>query len=205
MEPRQYPAPGLDIFKGAEWLEGKARCDYSQFGEDGLIEACFERFGALNNWAFEVGAGDGATLSNTKRLVKLGWSVLWIEQDEQYREALLKNSSPATQVVIAEITPYNVDEILMRAKAPIDLDFASIDIDGQDFWVWAAMRIFQPRIVCIEYSPYVGPNHLPGLGEDGRVGKNQAGLKRIMDLGFAKGYRPLCKTNVNVIWARRDL
>ena len=32
---------------------------YSQHGEDGLIEAIFERIRTENQWAFECGAADG--------------------------------------------------------------------------------------------------------------------------------------------------
>jgi hypothetical protein len=33
----------------------------------------------------------------------------------------------------------------------------SIDIDGNDYWVWAAVRRWRPRVVVIEYNAF----HLP--------------------------------------------
>lgn len=52
-------------------LKSFARNEYSQYGEDGIIEEIFRRIGPneLNNFCCEFGAWDGVHLSNTASLL----------------------------------------------------------------------------------------------------------------------------------------
>ena len=172
-----------------DFLLGKSRNDYSQFGEDGLIEAALERFGAVNRWCFEVGAGDGETLSNTKRLRNLGWQAVLIEAEEsRCREG----------IVHCRIGPDDLDRILTEQGAPSDLDFGCIDVDGQDWHIFYGLLKHRPRLLMVEYC--LQDNGIPSLG-----GEGQAGLTAMLALGREKRYVPLARTNVNILYAAKGL
>ena len=124
----------------AAWLDGRQRDDYSQFGEDGLIEAVFEKIGTTNQWCFEVGAADGLFFSNTKRLRDAGWRAVLVEGDPlQADKCRSSYESSRVHVVSQKIKHDSLDHILAGVGAPIRMDFGVIDIDGQDYW--ASMSI----------------------------------------------------------------
>jgi hypothetical protein len=49
------------------------------------------------------------------------------------------------------------DVILSKCEIPGDFDFLSIDIDGDDCHVWAAVQQYRPKLVVIEYN-FTVPN-----------------------------------------------
>lgn len=55
------------------------RNDFSQNGEDGIIEELFRRIGIEAKTCCEFGAWDGIYLSNCRRLIDQGWQTLFIE------------------------------------------------------------------------------------------------------------------------------
>src|SRR5438132_5987502 len=123
-----------------EFLRGKARNVTSQFGEDGLIAATFEKIGTKNKWCFEVGAGDGVNLSNTKVLRDAGWTAVLVEADPRLVGKM--RDSGEHRWVLCHIGPDSLDWILQGYAVPKDLDLGVIDIDGQDYHVFAGLNLF---------------------------------------------------------------
>ena len=76
--------PGRAAFR---WLEDRAsRTDinvYSQFGEDGILAAIFEKLGTCNKWVLECGASDGVFFSNSRKLIEEGWNGVLVEADRR--------------------------------------------------------------------------------------------------------------------------
>ena len=191
------------IDKRAEFLQGQGGNITSQFGEDGFIAAALKHIGITNRWCFEVGAGDGEYLSNTWSLRKADWKAVLIESDpERYIRAVSEYTNPNTYLIHQTIGPDSLDKILEGLNAPLDLDFGSLDIDGQDYYCWEGMVKHQPRLMLVEFSPYGKDpeNFIPPLG-----GEGQAGINAIIDLGEDKGYVPLLNTYCNVLFARGDV
>ncbi len=188
-------------------LEGREGDEYSQFGEDGLIEAVFELIGTTNKWCFEVGAADGVYYSNTKRLRDAGWNAVLIESDEGKARKLIAACGPKEpeHAVCAHIdAETRLNDILTSRKAPTDLDLGVIDIDGQDYWVWYDLQDYRPRVMLVEFNPNRPHDTLvPFIPERG--GNDQAGLQPILVLGETKGYRKIAVTAVNVLFVRSDL
>lgn len=185
----------------ASFLSGRQRNVFSQFGEDGLIEAALARFGITNKWCFEVGAHNGEWYSNTKVLRDQGWSALLIECEENAFGQLVRFSNDRVFCVREKIGIDSLDRLLSDAAAPADVDFGVIDIDGQDYWVWDGLRRFAPRLMLVEFSR-ASEEDIPPLGD---TGIRQATLNPILKLGESKGYVALCKTFVNVLFAKREL
>ncbi len=187
------------------FLTENPRSRYSQYCEDGMIVDLVAHLDPPK-WCFEVGAGDGVTLSNTKALRDRGWSAMLMESDFNKWAKLgaftVRGKVYPIKVEVGEDQP--VDKILDNHHAPEDFGLGSIDIDGQDYHVWEAMRR-RPTIMVVEFSPYVeDPEFIPDIWTDGRGGQNQAGLKAIIELGEEKGYIAVAKTFCNVIFVRAD-
>lgn len=190
------------------WLEQHAaNLPYSQYGEDGLLTAIFDRIGVTNRFCCEVGAADGLFFSNTRRLIEDGWSALLIEANEkQFARLAEVNRGLQDRVTlynyrIAPLGAFSLDTLLERAGAPVDLDLLVIDIDGQDAYVLNALSKFRPRVLVVEYNPFVDPMFMPALGAE----TGQAGLQVTATIAMAREHYPIVRTFCNLICVRREL
>ena len=179
-------------------IESAARNVYSQFGEDGLIAAIFEKIGIKNRWCFEVGAYDGIWLSNTKTLRDEGWSALLVESNVDHFQRLSLFANDAVKCVNEHVDCSSLDRLLKDAGAPTNLDLGVIDIDGQDYWVWDGMRNYAPRVMMVEFC-YRNILDIPPLGD---VGTRQATLQPLIELGRSKGYSAVTKSYVNCLFVK---
>lgn len=117
---------------------------YSQGGEDGVLEYIYDCIGATTRSYVEFGAWDGQHLSNTANLrLHKGWSGLLMEGSDRADRSLVKR-----EFVNAE----NVEALFAKYEVPETFDLLSIDIDGNDYWVWKAIEKFTPRVVVVEYN-----------------------------------------------------
>lgn len=186
------------------WLDERKYNKYSQFGEDGLLEAIFERIGTANKWVMECGAADGVFFSNSKKLIDEGWSGLLIEGDGALYEKLLRLNENRQDVQCVrsyvDVVHRTLETHLHEAQSPIDLDLAVIDVDGQDYWLFNSLLKYRPRVVMVEYDPNADPDFVPAID-----GEGQAGLQAIIKLGIGKLYYPVCATWSNVIFVQQEL
>jgi hypothetical protein len=158
---------------------------YSQCGEDGVLQHIFECIGSTTRSFVEFGAKDGIEGSNTANLrVHHGWTGLLMDAAASPQDALVRH---------AFVTAENIDALFHEHRVPKPLDLLSIDIDGNDYWVWKALTEWQPRVVVIEYNiffpndacrtmPY-DANHV--WDESAYHGASLAALRK---LGDQKGY-----------------
>lgn len=181
---------------------------YAQGAEEGMLERIFERVldgggensGPVTRFCVEFGASDGLRNSNTALLLReQGWRGVLIEGSD-YRFGRLREhwgQASNVRIVQAVVQSTNVEEIFAAAGVPEDLDLLSIDIDGNDYWVWRAIERFRPTVVVIEYNPYYEPprrwvmKENPAHEWDGSTYYG-ASLESLYWLGKAKGYELVC-------------
>lgn len=173
------------------WLQNKASNVYTQFGEDGLIEAVFEKIGETNRQCFEIGAADGVFYSNTLRLRELGWKALLMESDTEKFGNLESQFGKQSVCLHGKFT--DLAHPLDAAHFDQAPDLGVIDIDGQDYYLWESMT-YKPRVMLVEIHP---DDHepLPPRNEPG-----QAGLNVIRRLGESKGYTLVATTYCNALF-----
>jgi len=176
---------------------------YSQFGEDGIIEAIFEAIGIKNKFCFEAGASDGVFFSNTKRFIEQGWEALLMEPDETLFKSLKQrypDQSTGVYLMNVALSGNNsLDWALSMIGAPKDLDLISLDIDGQEYHILNAMVKYQPRVIVAEYAPDADPMFIPEVGGPGQAGR--LALRFVLE---ARGYEIVCRTYCNLIAVRKD-
>jgi hypothetical protein len=131
-------------------LSSHARDEFSQNGEDGILERIFELLGVSEGWCIEFGAWDGVHLSNTRNLIQNhGWQAVLIEADPVKFEDLKNNARSFAGVtclnrLVGFDPPDDLDAILARREVPDDLDLLSVDVDGNDFHIWESLRKYRP-------------------------------------------------------------
>jgi hypothetical protein len=57
----------------------------------------------------------------------------------------------------AFVTAENVEDLFAAAGVPAEPDVVSIDVDGNDWWIWRALTAHRPRLVVIEYNGNLDP------------------------------------------------
>lgn len=194
----------LVIAPGAEWLNGRTADVYSQFGEDGLIAAIFERIGIKSRWCFEVGAADGVFFSNTKLWRDKDWDAVLIEADADSFAKLKAFQSSRVRCVHERIAPDSLDRILAEHNVPDDLDLGVIDVDGQDYWIFNGLEKYRPRLLTVEFSYRTVGKDVITIPMCDPSTQAQASYEAIRQLGLTKGYVPVCATDVNLLFVRDD-
>lgn len=115
---------------------------WSQFGEAGILLELVRRL-CPNTWAVEIGCGDGSE-NNTRCLLDAGWSCSWFDASEENVAKAQRVNPDHTSRVWA--TPMWTQAWFPEA---CDVGVLSIDIDGNDYWIWQAVPC-RPTIVVIE-------------------------------------------------------
>ncbi len=134
---------------------------FSQYGEDGIIQYLVNSIEIPNKVFIEFGVEDYTesntrfllTNDNWKGLVLDGSSrnIKFIKQDNIYwRHNLTANCT--------FITTANINDSFRNAGIEGDIGLLSIDIDGNDYWIWEEINVVNPRIVIVEYNSVLGPN-----------------------------------------------
>jgi hypothetical protein len=186
---------------------------FSQNGEDGVLIEIFNRIGTTNRYFVEFGIQDG-TEGNAVLLAEVfGWSGLFIEADREDHERLADRYGPTPVTTLcAEVTPETIEGLFASAGVPDEPDLLSIDIDGNDLYVWDAVTGYRPRVVVIEYNS--------GIRESGPVAQRPdpssrytgtgafgASLDALDVVAARRGYR-LAHTDLtgtNAFYVREDL
>lgn len=156
----------------------------SQNGEDGVIEAIFGVIGVTNRYFVEFGVQD-ATECNTANLLWKGWTGLMMDAGGNSR-------NPAASVQKEFITAENINDLFAKHNVPPVFDLLSIDIDGNDYWVWKALKYYA-RVVLIEYNANIPPELRRTIFYDPNYqwrGGDYFGasLRALAELGARKGY-----------------
>ena len=193
--------------KRADWLQDHKSNIFSQCGEDGIIKKILDTLPTTDHWCVEFGALDGKTLSNTRNLIEnSGYSAVLIEASKTRFKQLQLNFAHNNRVLaLNQFVGFNandnLDSILEHTNVPIDFDFLSIDIDGNDYHVWRAISRYQPKVVCIEFNHTI-PNEVSFVQSASPRINQGSSLKAIVELGKEKGYELVSAMGVNAFFVK---
>ena len=133
---------------------------YSQWGEDGIIDHLVSRVPVNSRSFVEFGVED-YTEANTLFLLKhRNWCGLVIDGSLDHIAAIKRSAEfwrYNLRVDASFITRDNINDIITRNGLNGDLGLLSVDIDGNDYWVWEAISCVNPCIVVAEYNSLFGP------------------------------------------------
>jgi len=189
---------------------------YSQNDEDGIIAEIFRRIGTTDRSFVEFGVETGVECNTAKLLVE-GWRGLWIEANPESATAIRDNLAPfiaeqKLRLTESLVTAENINDLLVQGGVRGEIDFLSIDIDNNDYWVWQAIDVISPRVVALEYNATLRPPMslvVPYRADAVWDGTNYQGasLAALVKLGAAKNYRIVgCSiAGVNAFFVRADL
>jgi len=134
---------------------------FSQFGDDGIIQYLINTVSILpqeENFA-EFGV-ENYRESNTRfLLINNNWRGFIMDGDGNYI-ASVKNWNEYWKydltAVAAFVTKKNINVLFKKYGFDKDLGILSIDVDGNDYWLWQAFTVTKPVIVIVEYNSVFG-------------------------------------------------
>tara|TARA_E500000178_G_C16867133_1_gene682503 strand:+ start:148 stop:1029 length:882 start_codon:yes stop_codon:yes gene_type:complete len=192
---------------------------FSQWGEDGLIQFLLRYVNIVNSVFVEFGV-ENYLESNTRfLLINNNWSglvidgspdnIAYIKSDPIYWQHNLKAHC-------AFVTKENINDLLKENGVVGEIGILSIDIDGNDYWIWDAIDVVSPAIVIIEYNARFGTDMSVTVPYDPDFVRSQkhhsmiyfgASIRAICSLAEQKGYAFVgCgSAGVNAFFVRRDL
>lgn len=175
---------------------------FSQFEEDGKILFIFSKIGIRHESFVEIGADDGLNSNCANLALNFQWHGLFIDANRLgisrgvyfYK----RNPNPfgyKPKFICSKVSRENINALIEGGGYRGEIDLLSIDIDGNDYWIWDALTIVKPRVVIIETHinfemkdvvvPYNADYFYPGIHPD----YHGASPKAMVKLGRQKGYR----------------
>lgn len=201
---------------------GLQRYEYSwlsQNGEDGIIRYLFAEVGYESRYFVEFGFG--ARQCNALRLmIHEQFRGLMMdgsaEQCDFFNRAAAKLKVPDVKAIHTLVDLDNLESLIADSNVPPDIDFLSIDVNGNDYWFWEKLDVISPRIACIEYNSGLGPEWsctIPYAADFERFSVHPSGffagasLRALETLGEKKGFRLVgCdSTGTNAFFLRDDI
>jgi len=196
---------------------------YSGEEEDGILLYIFSLIGTTNRKLVDIGAGDLYHSNAANLIVNHGWVGLLVDGDPAVAGRAMRywnaeRSYPPT-VVHAWVTAENVNTLLTEHDFTGEIDLLTMDIDGNDYWVWEALEVASPRVVLIEYQSVIDASRAWVIPYDPDFGRGEfaanaefpgysgASLAALVHLAGRKGYR-LVGSNLrgyNAFFVRSDV
>lgn len=183
---------------------------YSQSGEEGILLRIMDVLGKKSGLCCEFGAWDGIHLSNTRRLMELGWRGLMIEADATRFGDLLRTypegSNAKSVCAFVDDGENSLAKIAERAGINDRFDLVSIDIDGLDFEIFSSLAQFQkpPLVVIVEVHTCHKPTDTKPVPRDIAVQGCGQPLGLFEKSGREMGYRLVSYVGTNAIFVHTD-
>lgn len=192
---------------------------FSQRGEDGIIQYIINKIEIPNPVFIEFGV-ETYVESNTRfLLMNNNWSGLVIDGSKKNIN-FIKNDfiywKYNVTAVESFITKDNINSLISNYTKIEDIGLLSVDIDGNDYWVWQAIDTVKPRIVICEYNSAFGANKKVTVPYKENFVRNKehfselyfgASLAAFCDLADQKGYDFIgtSSAGVNAYFVRKEL
>ena len=213
IEARQCADKGAASFTAHEFQV------YSQWGEDGLIQRLIREVKIARKIFVEFGV-ETYTEANTRfLLVNDNWSGLVLDGGESNIRTIRRSEvywRHNLKAVQAFITRENINELLRDNGVTGEIGLLSVDIDGNDYWVWEAIDAVTPALVIVEYNSRFGAERAVTVPYDPKFVRQEAhsscayygaSLAALVALGRRKGYAFVGSNTAgnNAFFVRRDL
>jgi hypothetical protein len=192
---------------------------FSQWDEDGIIAYLLDQLRPVPRTFVEFGVGDYRE-SNTRFLVRQGeWAGVIIEADPGSCAQIKKLQEMwryDLRLVEAFISAESINDLIGSAGCDGEIGLLSIDVDGNDYWIWKAVTVVTPAIVVIEFNGRFGDERRVSIPYDPsfrRMAAHPSGvyygasLPAMVSLGQEKGYDYVGSNTAdsNAFFVRSDL
>lgn len=137
---------------------------FSQFGEDGVLQYLIRETGITRKESTFVEFGVQNYLESNTRflLVNDHWRGMIIDGSKHNMDYVRNQDfywRYDLTAVDAWIDRENINQLIGDAGFHGDIGILSVDIDGNDYWVWERISVVNPVIVVVEWNSVFGSKH----------------------------------------------
>ncbi len=132
---------------------------FSQFGEDGIIDYLIKSLKVEEKNFIEFGVENYEEANTRFLLESRNWSGLIFDSSKEHINFIKGKNYYWRQNLIAKcefITSENINSLIQEHNGDREVGLLSIDVDGNDYWIWKAINGIIPKIVVIEYNARLG-------------------------------------------------
>jgi hypothetical protein len=133
---------------------------FSQWGEDGIIQHLLQRIRPEREIFVEFGVQNYVESCTRFLLVNNNWRGLIIDGSSAAIDFIRNDRiywMHDLTAVHAFITRDNINQLISSNGIQGETGLLTVDIDGNDYWVWEAITCIDPIIVICEYNSLFGP------------------------------------------------
>ena len=195
----------INQMKSAGRLERIADAEFkvfSQFGDDGIIQYLVHQIGMSADLQtfIEFGVQDYQESNTRFLLMNDNWRGLILDGSKSNMDKVMQGSDYwryDLTAVTAFIDRDNINDLFIRHGFTGEIGLLSIDIDGNDYWVWERIEVVNPMIVVAEYNSTFGHQYAVTIPYDATFQRTRAhysnlywgaSLKAFCLLAERKGY-----------------
>jgi len=143
-------------------IQGAEFSVFSQFGDDGIIQYLVHQIKPKNQTFIEFGTQNYRESNTRFLLMNNNWKGLIIEGDSSCIE-FVKQEQIYWKYDLTAVNHFidkdNINQIFMENGFSGEIGLLSIDIDGNDYWIWECINTVNPVIVIAEYNSVFGPDY----------------------------------------------
>ena len=150
---------------------------FSQFGDDGILQYLIEQTNPSVEKFIEFGVQNYTEANTRFLLMNNNWSGLIIDGDPTNIEFVKRQPDYwryDLQAVAQFVDRDNINVLFEKAGFTDEIGLLSIDIDGNDYWVWKAIQVVNPTIVTVEYNSIFGSEYAITIPYDPMFKRTQA-------------------------------
>ena len=191
---------------------------FSQYGDDGIIQYLIHHTRPEHEAFIEFGAGDYSEANTRFLLLNNNWRGLIIDGNQRAMQALKREEiywRYDLTTVGAFITRENINQLFEENGFSGEIGILSIDVDGNDYWIWEGINCVNPAIVVVEYNSVFGAKHSISIPYDPSFIRTRAhfsnlfwgaSLKALCTLADRKGYAFIGSNSAgnNAYFVRKD-
>jgi len=231
VEPALRSSERLLILQAAQAATANRRLDnlhrlrdvefsaFSQWGEDGIIAWLADRLPDIPRTFVEFGVGNYLESNSRLLLEARNWRGAVLDGSDQHIQTIRRQPFYWRHELTAQqafVNAGNINDKIAATGARGEIGLLSIDVDGNDYWIWRAIDAVTPAIVVIEYNAVFGDRlniTIPYDPEFVRSATHSshlyfgASIRSLVTLGKELGYTFLgtTSTGCNAFFVRHDL
>ncbi|UCF65948.1 MAG: hypothetical protein JSW33_08895 [bacterium] len=132
---------------------------FSQWGEDGIIQWLVNNLEIEHKSFIEFGVEDYRESNTRFLMMNDNWSGLIMDSSESQISKIKQSEyywKYDLQAKTAFVDCENINDLILTSSFENEIGLLSIDIDGNDYWIWKKFDVISPVIVVIEYNGLFG-------------------------------------------------
>jgi hypothetical protein len=191
---------------------------FSQNNEDGLLQYIIHHTELPQKNFIEFGVENYSECNTRFLLLHNNWSGLVMDGSKEWMDALKKQRIYWKRTIESKgvfITKENINKLISESGFSGKVGLLSVDIDGNDYWVFEAIDCIEPQILICEYNPIFGSKEavsIPYKSDFYRTSAHYsnlyygASLRAFVHIADKRGYKLVCINNIgnNAFFVKRD-